>query len=49
MKYLVSLCCALLMLAACSKQPDNSVEAHKATMKRFETMINTAEELFLKV
>ncbi|MBQ8676882.1 MAG: hypothetical protein IJ529_00235 [Alphaproteobacteria bacterium] len=43
MKHLVSLCCALLMLVACSKQPDNNIEAHKAAMKRFETMINTAD------
>ena len=27
MKYLISVCCALLMLVACSKQPDNNIEA----------------------
>jgi len=48
MKYLISLCCALLMLAACSKQPENNIEAHKATMKRFETMINTADSSIAK-
>ena len=48
MKYLVSLCCALLMLVACSKQPDNNIEAHKAAMKRFETMINTADSNIAK-
>ena len=48
MKYLVSLCCALLMLVACSKQPDNNIEANKAAMKRFETMINTADSNIAK-
>ena len=48
MKYLVSLCCAFLMLVACSKQPDNNIEAHKAAMKRFETMINTADSNIAK-
>ena len=48
MKHLVSICCALLMLAACSKQPDNNIKTHKAAMKRFETMINTADSNIAK-
>lgn len=48
MKHLISICCALLMLVACSKQPDNNIEAHKAAMKRFETMINTADSNIAK-
>ena len=48
MKHLISLCCALLMLVACSKQPDNNIEDHKAAMKRFETMINTADSNIAK-
>ena len=48
MTQLISMCCALLMLIACSKQQDNTLESHKVAMKRFETMINTADASIAK-
>ncbi len=48
MKHFVSICCTLLLLVACTKQPDTKTQEHKAAMKRFETMINTADSSIAK-
>lgn len=48
MKYFAMLFCSVLLFCACSEQPSADTQNHKAAMKRFETMINTADTTLAK-
>ncbi|MDO4184383.1 MAG: ester cyclase [Rhodospirillales bacterium] len=48
MKKIIVICCMILCLTACGKQQNDQIEAHKTTMRRFETMINTADTKLAK-
>lgn len=43
MKYCIPLLCMALLLCGCSTHTADTTQVHKMTMKRFETMINTAD------